>query len=367
MMNTRSAGVSVLICTYNGAGRITETLAHLARQKVVPALRWEIILVDNASTDQVLETATSFWRTTAEPAPLRTYAQPRPGKTYALELAYEKASYSYMCIVDDDNWLAPDYVQNGFDLLQSHPEVGLLGGRTTGAFEVEPPAWFKQYQHYYAVGAPILYEDGVPRPISDGPVVNFELWGAGLFVRRAIWEAMTVLGFESLLSGRKGKDLVAGEDHELCYVARLLGYTLWYSSSLSLVHYMTKGRLTAAYRDQLLRAGAIGSLQLLPYKYAMLNKPAEPNITLDVLKDFSYIEWFTIKNIFSADYLGFLLGKEKTSFITNNVHVKYFFKFFFNIKSIKQNYQKVVAFKRRVAAFQASQKLVADREKVSNT
>ncbi|MBW3127588.1 glycosyltransferase [Hymenobacter profundi] len=361
MMHTNPVGVSVLVCTYNGGARITETLSHLARQKVALGLQWEVILVDNASTDNTLAVATDYWVSSAAPAPLRTYVQPKPGKNYALELAYDEASYSYMCIVDDDNWLAPDYVQNGFDILQSHPEIGLLGGKTAGAFEVEPPAWFKQYQHYYAVGAPVLYDGNIPRPIDDGPVVGFELWGAGLFVRRSIWEEMTALRFESLLSGRKGKDLVAGEDHELSYIARLLGYTVWYSSSLSLTHFMTKSRLTAAYRDQLLHACAIGSLQLLPYKYALLNKKEEPNITLDVLKDFYYIEFFTVKNIFSANYLGFLFGKEKTSFIINNVHVKYIYKFFLNIKNITENYKKVIGFKRRVIAYRVSQESLANR------
>ncbi|QNE38419.1 glycosyltransferase family 2 protein [Hymenobacter sp. NBH84] len=347
---TRPVGVSLLICTYNGAARIVETLNHLAQQIVAPSVAWEILLVDNASTDDVATVAQAFWATVATTAPLRVYTQPTPGKNYALELAYQEAGYSYMCIVDDDNWLAPDYVQNGFDILQSHPEVGLLGGRTTGAFEVEPPEWFKQYQHYYAVGTPILYDGDTPRPVSDGPVIDFELWGAGLFVRHIIWERMVALGFESLLSGRKGADLVAGEDHELCFVARLLGYTLWYSSSLSLVHYMTKGRLTVEYRDRLLRACVTGSLQLLPYKYAMLNKPAEPNIAQDVLKDFVYIEWFAIKNVFSLKYFGFLFGKEKTHFIWSNTYIKYIFKFLTVFETTKQNYRKVLNFKRNAIA-----------------
>ena len=359
-MNICPAGVSILICTYNGAARITETLAHLARQQVRPDLQWEVILVDNASTDDVLVVAKDYWTSNAAPVPLRTYIQPKSGKNYALELAYNEASYSYMCIVDDDNWLAPDYVQIGFNLLQSQPEVGLLGGRTTGAFEVEPPAWFKQYQHYYAVGTPVLYDGAIPRQIDDGPVIGLELWGAGLFVRRSIWEEMTELGFESLLSGRKGKDLVAGEDYELSYTARLLGYKVWYLSSLCLVHYMTKGRLTASYRDQLLRAGAIGSLQLLPYRYAMLNKQGESNVELDIYKDLYYTSITTMKNIFSTNYLSFLFSKEKTYFITNNVNIVFILTFLFNKKKIKINYKKVLELKQKIAALRLERNLVTN-------
>ena len=44
-------GVSFLLCTYNGAPRLAETLACLAAQETPAGFPWEIIFVDNASTD----------------------------------------------------------------------------------------------------------------------------------------------------------------------------------------------------------------------------------------------------------------------------------------------------------------------------
>src|SRR6185437_5482655 len=63
-------GVSVVICTYNGAARLPRTLAHLAAQENTGAIAWEVLVVDNASTDDTAEVARRCWPAHA-PAPLR--------------------------------------------------------------------------------------------------------------------------------------------------------------------------------------------------------------------------------------------------------------------------------------------------------
>ena len=42
-------GVSLVICTHNGAARLPQTLAHLAAQKNTDGLTWEVIVVDNGA------------------------------------------------------------------------------------------------------------------------------------------------------------------------------------------------------------------------------------------------------------------------------------------------------------------------------
>jgi GT2 family glycosyltransferase len=48
----RPAGVSVVVCCHNSASRLPTTLHHLAAQEVPRDLGWEVIVVDNASTDR---------------------------------------------------------------------------------------------------------------------------------------------------------------------------------------------------------------------------------------------------------------------------------------------------------------------------
>jgi glycosyltransferase involved in cell wall biosynthesis len=75
-------GVSLVVCTHEGATRLPAVLAHLAAQRVVAALPWEVVVVDNASTDGTAAVARAMWPTTA-PAPLRVIAEPRPGVGHA--------------------------------------------------------------------------------------------------------------------------------------------------------------------------------------------------------------------------------------------------------------------------------------------
>ncbi|MGF2076073.1 glycosyltransferase, partial [Enterococcus casseliflavus] len=54
-------GVSVVVCSHNGADRLPGTLAHLASQRVTRDLLWEVIVIDNASTDDTAGVARRHW------------------------------------------------------------------------------------------------------------------------------------------------------------------------------------------------------------------------------------------------------------------------------------------------------------------
>ena len=282
--------ISVIICTYNGAKRLSATLEHLANQVVNPKINWEIILVDNNSTDHTFETSIETWNQFGCAVQFRPFKQPEPGKQRALELAYQEARGEFMCIVDDDNWLNSDYLQLGYELLVSEPAVGILGGRTVGAFEATPPSWFPQFQDAYAVGEPLNYSTVPPSPFTKGEVSDGGLWGAGLFVRRSIWQRLQALQFKSLFVGRIGeKQLTAAEDDELCYAARLLGYKIWYDPALVLTHFMAAGRLNEAYLKKIMYSPAYAQCRLLAYQRALTDPTGKYATLLPWAKDLVYM------------------------------------------------------------------------------
>lgn len=302
-MQKHAAGVSVLLCTFNGAARLPETLVCLANQHPLPSAAWEIILVDNASTDATAEIARQVWADLGSPAPLWVLQEPRSGKQFALELAVAQARYAYTCIVDDDNRIAADYLVTGYELLEGNTSIGILGGPNTATFEGEAPVWFGDFQQCYAVGPQIDYVSGQFRPLLDGNVGRNVLWGAGMFVRTAVWQALAAVGFRSLLSGRQGENnLTAGEDDELCYAALLLGFEIWYSSRLHLRHHMTAGRLTESYRDRLFYASAHSATRLNAYRNALWGQQ-EAAIGTNLLKDVGYTTLGVIKDVLSPAFV----------------------------------------------------------------
>ena len=54
-------GISIIICCYNSAKRLHETLKHLALQQVSDTIHWEVILVNNNSTDATTQIALEIW------------------------------------------------------------------------------------------------------------------------------------------------------------------------------------------------------------------------------------------------------------------------------------------------------------------
>lgn len=254
-MQTNSVrfGITFLVCTYNGVARLPNALRYLAAQVIPLGLPWEVVLVSNASTDDTLAVALRLWAEVGAPAPLRLFEELKPGKENALTKGFDEAAYEAMCVVDDDNWLYPDYAGHVARVMQEHPEIGILGGCAEAAFEVEPPAWFSQFQATYAVG---------PQAPQPGPMLVPEeyIYGAGSVVRRSAWQHIRANGFEFTTSTRRGEVVVSGEDIELGNVLRLAGYVLWYDPLLRLRHFMFKERLTWQALRRLSEGGSVSVL-----------------------------------------------------------------------------------------------------------
>src|SRR5262245_60915563 len=187
-MNT---GVSVVICCHNSAKRLPETLAHLAAQDVPVSMPWEVIVVDNCSTDGTSEVASRTW-VSRVPVPLRVVKEERPGLSHARRRGFDEAQYGIISYVDDDNWLAKTWVRVAAELMEKHSNLGACGGQSEAVCEVAAPAWFNETQCSYAVGQQAA-------KAGDIAWTRGFLWGAGLTVRREALAQLFDGGFRSAL------------------------------------------------------------------------------------------------------------------------------------------------------------------------
>ncbi|RZK05977.1 MAG: glycosyltransferase [Flavobacterium sp.] len=239
-------GITVLICTYNGAERLPKTIEYLAQQKVEAGFDWEVILVDNASTDFTAEIAKAEWAKHQRTAvKFNVFIENEPGKINALYLGFSKAKYEFSVICDDDNWLDPHYIQNVFNILNSNSSIGAVGGQSIATSDSgKLPYWFQQYEEGYAVGR----QGEISGDVTD----RGHLWGAGMGTRTTLYIEM-YQNVPSLLIGRSGNKLTAGEDSEYCLRLILKGYRLYFDSKLTFIHYMPNERLTDQYRIRLFK------------------------------------------------------------------------------------------------------------------
>jgi glycosyltransferase involved in cell wall biosynthesis len=259
--------MSVVICCHNSARVIPPTLAHLAHQIVSPATHWEIIIVDNGSTDGTADIAKT-WAASA-PVPVRVLSEPRLGLAYARAHGVEAARGEIITFVDDDNWLCRDWVQTSLDVMSAHPEIGALGGFVSPEFETMRPLWFSPVAYLYAVGP--------PDHLSGDVTGDCMLCSAGLSVRRSALADIKRKGFRPIAVGRTGHGVGAGEDSEMTYSLRLAGWRLWVEPRLRIRHFLPVRRLNWDYARRL----AYGSAFATPERDALVYacKPPRRGVT----------------------------------------------------------------------------------------
>ncbi|GAA0880881.1 hypothetical protein GCM10009119_38510 [Algoriphagus jejuensis] len=238
-----SVGVSIVICTYNGVVRLEETLSHLL--KLDSQFPWELVLVDNASTDGTAQWVSTWLKSQAIKVSFQIVVENRPGLNNARVAGFQRCSFDYILFCDDDNWLFPDFVELGATILSNNSRIGVLGSLGHPVFEDGEPEWFSQFSHSYAVGS--LGKNSGKQDFGSYH------YGAACFFRRAALKELLTRGFRSLLADRTGKSLSSGGDVELGLAVQLLGYELHYDERLKFDHFIETHRLNWDYYLRLKR------------------------------------------------------------------------------------------------------------------
>jgi glycosyltransferase involved in cell wall biosynthesis len=235
-------GVTIAICCHNSEKLLPATLARLRSQHVANGLRWEVVVIDNASTDRTALVARELWGDDG-PAPLRVVCEPQIGLCYARERAFDEAQYEIVSFIDDDNWVNPEWIEVVIECMSTERELGAVGSVNTAVAEVPFPEWFSRYCQFYAAWA---YRD----PAS--PPATWDLTGAGMTIRKSVWYGLRQNGFKLQLTDRLGERLTSCGDLEIGCAIYLGGWKIKIEPRLRLQHYITPGRLQWRYLRRLL-------------------------------------------------------------------------------------------------------------------
>lgn len=226
-------GVSVIVCCYNSAQRILATLKCLVDQELEAGFNWQIIVVNNASSDNTRKVVEDFRDSIRWHERILIVDELRPGLANARRTGIETAVYDLLIFCDDDNHFDPKYLTLSVELMNRHPEVGIAGGWCKPKLPFYPGKWIEANYGALAIEAH-------PRPAG---YVDW-VFGAGMIIRKSIITELQRNGIELLLSGRKGSKQTSGDDAELCLMARFLGYKIYYCPNLILDHCISPARLS---------------------------------------------------------------------------------------------------------------------------
>ncbi len=249
--------LSVVICTHAPKPELLERVvaALLPQVRTDPAS--ELLIVDNGSPLAVAEMA-------AARSPLvQVVVEPRLGLTAARERAATEATGDVVIFVDDDNVLAADYLAVARDLMQD-PSLGIVSGWVEPEYVVPPPSWVLDHEGALAIRRP----HGSSVLVADGPCYSerFPI-GAGMVIRRALLrEYFDRSSRQMRIEGRRGKELLAGEDTDMAFFAISEGAKVGVCGRLRLRHVIPVTRTTEAYVVRLNR-GALRSAVVVNAKW----------------------------------------------------------------------------------------------------
>jgi glycosyltransferase involved in cell wall biosynthesis len=332
-------GVSVIICTYNGEERLSETIRHVAKQKTDPSLLWELIVVDNASTDRTKQVVKDEWSKYNVNAKLRITDEFTQGLSAARQKGFDTARYDFIVLCDDDNWLDENFVQATYDIMSSNEKIGILGGPNKALCELEEPEWFKWFQQGYASGKQADLSDG---KIYEGNITwkRGFVWGAGMIIRRKALMELYSKGFKSIMSDRTGSILSSGGDSEICFALVLSGWQVHYDTRLKLIHCMPAGRLTWNYLIRLFEGFGVTSVGLDYYEKAIKGGRADTNSAEVIKQDWKYEYKKTRKEIRKYGIRKILSLRHSQENDTRIPMLEYYIARLKELKRVKNEYDK---------------------------
>jgi len=251
-------GISIIICCHNSANLLPETIKHICNLKINVQIKTELLIIDNNSTDDTSEVSEKLLKKYNCPIPYRILHQPELGLSFARKMGLQNSIYEYLLFCDDDNWLSENYLNEGFNIMESDEKIGVLGGESEAVFEGSIPEWFTEHEQNYSVGKQAEKSGDITQSWNV-------LWGAGMFIKKSALEELYTKGFHSFLSDRKGSQLTSGGDIEKCYALRLAGWKIWYSDKLKLRHFIPEKRLKWSYLRKLNRGFGAQKVDFDPY------------------------------------------------------------------------------------------------------
>jgi glycosyltransferase involved in cell wall biosynthesis len=129
-----SVDVSVVICTWNRAGLLDQTLARMRELRAPAGLVWELIVVNNNCSDHTDEIAKKH----SSALPLRLVNEPTPGKVHAANRAFGEARGDLILWTDDDVLVDPDWLGAFAAGAARHPDAAGFGGPIDPWFPADP-------------------------------------------------------------------------------------------------------------------------------------------------------------------------------------------------------------------------------------
>ena len=228
--------LSVIICTWNRAASLQKTLGSVQECQLPVGTEWEVVIVDNNSTDETIAVCQQFAH--QFPGRYRYVLEKRQGKSFALNTGVKSARGRILAFTDDDVIADPAWLAETLRVFAAHDCVG-VGGRIVPVWESEKPSWFTTDGPYRLLPAIVGYDLG-----EDIREITAPALGANLSLKKEVFEKYGM--FRTDLGPCAGSE-VRGEDYEFCWRLLRAGGRLVYAPEAIVFHPVEKRRIDKLY------------------------------------------------------------------------------------------------------------------------
>lgn len=234
---SRPLHVTVAICTWNRRTLLNSTLESLQGVRVPDGTQWELLIVDNASSDGTAELVADWARRST--LPIRYVHEPVTGLSHARNRALREARSCWLLFTDDDVLVDAGWLEAFLQAQQRHPGAGAIGGR------VDP--WFVEAPDPTVAEAfPALARGfcGIDLGPKESPVpLGTDLVGANFSIRLI---PDLPLSFNPNL-GVTGTNPLGGEELQYQMELRKAGLEIIWCPEMRVQHYVDPRRMSLAY------------------------------------------------------------------------------------------------------------------------
>lgn len=234
---------SVIIPTRNRAPVLRQCLLSLTQQ-TLPTDSFEVVVVDNGSSDDTATVARSF----ADRLDLTVLHEPEPGLHVGRHAGWRAARSELLVFVDDDIQAEPGWLAAVVEAFED-PQVALVGGNNLPAFSHQPPAWLQRWWE-----RPVLCGRALPYlSILDFGGGRFEIdpayvWGCNFSVRASVLEAAG--GFHPDGVPKDHLRLRGDGETHVADVVRQQGWRAWFDGRATVHHLVDARRMTPEYFEE---------------------------------------------------------------------------------------------------------------------
>lgn len=232
--------LTAIICTYNRAKYIGGLLESVAKNDLAKSA-YEIVLVDNNSTDNTREICEAFAKAHKD-VQFRYVLEPEQGLSAARNKGIKEAKGDVIVYIDDDALVDTDYLRTYAEWFGAHPETMACGGPIEPLYETKEPSWMTPYTKALLT-AWMNYGDKV-REYPKGRYPG----GGNAAYRKEVFDKV---GLFNTALGRKGGNLMGSEEKDIFDKMHSLGMQVLYLPTPILHHIIPQAKLEPDYFNRL--------------------------------------------------------------------------------------------------------------------